>query len=80
MNRTCDKCNSSIPHGNPYICINHHIEYMKKDMITMSESICVLEADELLVLCGNCGNRMTKAAMKQMLNAIPVSQKTVLSN
>ena len=53
---------------------------MKNDMITMSESICVLEADELLVLCGNCGNRMTKMAMKQMLNAIPVSQKTVLNN
>lgn len=80
MNRTCDKCGTNIPHGNPYICINHNIEYMNQNLTMMRAEIKVVECDELLVLCANCGNRITKVAMKQMLKAIPISHKTVISN
>ena len=80
MNRTCDKCNANIPHGNPYICVTHNIEYMDKDLITMTDSINIVDSDEILILCGRCGNRMTKVAMKQILKGIPIDQNIVRNN
>ncbi len=80
MNRTCDKCRANIPHGNPYICVTHNIEYMNRDMTTMTDSINIVDSDEILVLCGQCGNRMTKAAMKQLLRAIPITHEAIRNN
>lgn len=80
MDRTCDKCNANIPQGNPYICITHNIEFMEQDIVTLQDSVTIVDSDELLVLCANCGNRMTKTAMAQMLKAIPNNQQTVRNN
>ena len=80
MNRTCDKCSAKIPHGNPYICVTHNIVYMETDLATRSDIVNSIDSDEILVLCGQCGNRINKEAMSQMLKAIPISQKMVISN
>jgi hypothetical protein len=53
---------------------------METDLATRSDIVNIVDSDEILLLCGRCGNRINKEAMSQMLKAIPISQKTVISN
>lgn len=80
MNKTCDKCSAIIPQGNPYICITHNIEFINRDYALQQDFVQIMDSDEILVLCGRCGNHMTKAAMKQMLKAVPASYDEIRSN
>ena len=45
---------------------------LKKNQYTLNRTIkrTVVETDELLVLCANCGNPMTHEPMTQILKAI----------
>ena len=65
MDRTCDKCSKHIPHGSAYVCIAHNVEQMETDMITLDDTVTVISSDELLILCGQCGNAFNAKAMKE---------------
>lgn len=70
MDRTCDKCGKHIPHGSAYVCIAHNVEQMETDMLTLDDTVTVISSDELLILCGQCGNAFNAKAMKEIMNAL----------
>jgi len=80
MDRTCDRCRATIPHGSAYITLLHNIEQMGKDMTTLSDYVTVISSEELIVLCGKCGNHFSAAAMKHIIKVIPAKHKTVIQN
>lgn len=80
MDRTCDRCGSNIPHGSAYITLLHNIEQMGRDMTTFSDYVTVISSEELIVLCGKCGNHFNTAAMKQIIKVIPSQYKKVVQN
>jgi len=80
MDRTCDRCNCNIPHGNAYITLLYNIEQMGRDMTTLSDYVNVISSEELIVLCGMCGNQFNQMAIKQILKAIPLSHKKIVHN
>ena len=53
---------------------------MSRDHVNMQNVVNVVDSNEILILCGRCGNRMTKVAMKQMMQTIPIDQIIVRSN
>lgn len=80
MDRTCDRCGNHIPHGSAYITLLHNIEQMGRDMTTRSDYVNVISSEELIVLCGKCGNHFNKNAIKQLIKAIPTRYKRIVEN
>jgi len=80
MDRTCDRCKSNIPHGSAYISILHNIEQMGRDMTTRSDYVNVISSEELIILCGKCGNRFNTKAIKQIIKVIPTKYQRIIEN
>lgn len=80
MDRTCDRCQTTIPHGHPYITLLHNIEQMSRDVTTRSDYVTVISSEELIVLCGKCGNQFHAKTVKKIIKTIPSAIKRVMEN
>jgi len=57
MNQTCDICNKDIPFGNPYIAVCYNIENYERDHVNQQDTVNVISPDQILTMCGKCGNK-----------------------
>lgn len=80
MNKTCDRCSKTIPHGSAYICIAHNVEQHQTDIARQQDYVQVISSEEALILCGQCGNAFNAKAIKQIIKAIPTHQYQALKN
>ena len=80
MNKICDRCSKTIPHGSAYVCIAHNVEQFQTDIATKQDYVQVISSDEALILCGQCGNTFNARAIKQIIKAIPTNQYQVIKN
>jgi hypothetical protein len=59
MNKTCDRCAKTIPHGSAYVCIAHNVEQFQTDITTREDYVQVISSEEALILCGQYSNYPT---------------------
>jgi hypothetical protein len=53
----CDGCGKIIQKGKAYVCISKNIEQINHEVISNEEEVEVISSENLLVLCGKCGNK-----------------------
>lgn len=67
LNLLCDLCNKKILNGAPYIGLNYNIESLDINPINSVPTIQVVSSEQILTMCGRCGNRKNAAVIKQVL-------------
>lgn len=61
---TCSRCDAPIEYGNPRVSINRNIEQVERGVIE------VIDSQQLLTLCGRCGNRLDSATIAEALHLL----------
>ena len=70
----CDLCGKEIPFGKPYICIVYNIESMERDHLEQQDYVQVLSSDQILTMCGKCGNKNHAEATEKILKSVFVQK------
>ncbi len=66
-NLICDICNKRIHFGSPYIALCYNIEHMERDHVRQTDFVNVITSDQIITMCGKCGNKRNAAATKAVL-------------
>lgn len=72
MERTCARCKREISAESAYVCLTYNIEQPEFDLTTLRESVTVISSEEVLTLCGRCGNKFNPTVIRQIIKAIPM--------
>ncbi len=67
----CHRCRKPIYYGNAYISIVRNIEQIDFSIASNCDEATVIASDELLVLCGSCGNLFNTELIVQIISSIP---------
>lgn len=67
---TCDICQKQIPFGAPYIAICYNIENTEHDHLKQQDYVTVISSDQILTLCGKCGNKHHAEATQKALKTV----------
>ncbi len=70
MTQTCDICKKEIPFGNPYIAILYNIENYERDHARQQDFVNVISSDQVLTMCGKCGNKHQADAAGKALELV----------
>ncbi len=62
----CDRCGEEIPKGNPFFSLDFSIEYVDSTTPDRGDEIEVVHSENLMTLCGPCGNRYDWDRLFQM--------------
>jgi ribosomal protein S26 len=68
---SCDRCSKPIPKGNAYVCIYRSIEQIEHNIAENQDEVQVIDAEIIIALCGNCGNKFDTAALHKLVQLIP---------
>ena len=79
MTQTCDLCQTNIPTGAPYITICYNIENTERDHVEQQDYVTVVSSDQILTMCGECGNKHHAEATEKLLKVI-FKQKYIKMN
>lgn len=63
----CDWCGKSICYGNALVTVNRNIEQVDEDDNPSGSVITVIQAEPLLTLCAECGNRLDDEVLRDLL-------------
>jgi hypothetical protein len=77
---TCHKCEKEIKYGNAYVTIVRNVEQAEHILATGVDEIEVIDSNEIITLCGTCGNRFNSDTIVQIINAIPNNNSNLKSN
>ena len=69
----CDLCNKEIRFGAGYVSITYNIENLGRDTISMKTYVEVISSDQVVTLCGKCGN---KRSASKVFNILRTTLKT----
>jgi len=75
----CDLCKKEIPNGAAYVGINYHIEQMDTDPIKLLPTVQVISAEQIITMCGKCGNKHQGAKIKEVLQKTLVSTQPIFN-
>jgi len=67
----CDKCGKPIMLGNAYVSITRNIEQAEYDLISDEEEIQVIDSEQIITLCGKCGNAFDTDKLERIIKNIP---------
>lgn len=76
----CSRCGKVINYGNAYVSIVRNVEQAEFDLATNSEEIEVINSDEIIALCGSCGNSFNADTIANIINAVPSGSTKVTDN
>lgn len=79
FNLVCDLCNKEIPNGAAYVSINYNIESMDMNPVNYRPTVQVISSDQLLTLCGKCGNNKNAMVVKEVLKITLQSKEPKLN-
>lgn len=65
----CMRCNKTIYYGNATVGIHKNIEQMDKTEDYPDGIVTVIQSDELMVLCAECGNKLDQAKLEKYLKS-----------
>lgn len=65
----CDRCASPIQYGEKYIAFVRHVEHCTAPTDTGAEAIDMDDAEQVLTLCGKCGEGFGHTAAKAFLQS-----------
>ena len=68
---TCYHCCKTIFYGSAYISLNRNIEQIEHSFVNNVDEIEVLHSEEILTLCGSCGNCFDTEILVQLIRLIP---------
>lgn len=63
----CDLCNNVIPRGAPFVSLNYNIESVDVDPSNLEPTFQVVSSEQILTLCGQCGNRRSASVVERVL-------------
>jgi hypothetical protein len=70
----CDWCDKPISYGNVAVTINKNIEQIDRTAEDPDGIVTVIQSDVITTLCGNCGNRLHIAPLRNMLS-LPINKR-----
>ena len=76
----CSRCGKAINYGNAYVSIVRNVEQAEFDLATNSEEIEVINSDEIIALCGSCGNSFNADTIANIINAVPSGSTKITDN
>lgn len=76
----CSRCGKVINYGNAYVSIVRNVEQAKFDLATNSEEIEVINSDEIIALCGACGNSFNADTIANIINGLPTDSTKHINN
>ena len=68
----CNKCGKELRYGSAHVSINFAIEQPEYYPATDRVSVTVFQAEQLVSLCGDCGNALDKEAVITAIEALPL--------
>ncbi len=83
MNRKfkeCNRCGKVIYYGNAYVSINRNVEQGEFIIATNNVEITVIDSEEIIALCGSCGNSFNAAIIENIVNSIPTDDSNIRNN
>ena len=63
----CDLCLRDIAFGAPYVAILYNIESVERNHIHRQDEIQVVSSDQIITMCGSCGNKRSAEKVTQLL-------------
>ncbi len=76
----CDRCGKEIPSGSAYVCITKNIEQIEHSIATNVDEIQVIQSDQLITLCGSCGNNFDTETLIKLFRMMPGGNSQVSDN
>jgi hypothetical protein len=75
----CDACGKPLYRGQPTVCFIRNIEHLEASPSHPQGAITVIDSQELISLCGACGNRFSVERATAVLKAA-VQQSQFIRN
>lgn len=76
---SCDLCKKEIPFGAAYIALCYNIEQMNRNVARRQNYVQVIKSDQILTMCGKCGNRNSASAVKNILKVTTSCTQALLN-
>lgn len=76
----CCRCGKVINYGSAYVSIVRNVEQAEFDLVTNDVEIEVFNSDEIISLCGTCGNSFDTDAIANIIKVIPTDRKKYINN
>jgi len=67
---SCDKCHQPIRFGNALVTVNRNVEQVDSTTDHPDGDITVIDMEVLLSLCATCGNKITEASIRSVLDVL----------
>jgi hypothetical protein len=76
----CGRCGKTINYGNAYVSIVRNVEQADFNITRNDDEIIVIDSQEIITLCGPCGNRFNANMIEKIVNGIPTDNSNISSN
>lgn len=76
----CARCGKTINYGNACVSITRNIEQPDFNIATNREEIQIIDSEEIIVLCGSCGNSFDADMISNIIQAIPNDNDNIPKN
>lgn len=76
----CSRCQKTIYYGNAYVSIVRNVEQADFEIATNSEEITVIDSQEIIALCGSCGNSFNADIIGNIINGLPTDNSKLINN
>jgi hypothetical protein len=77
---TCDRCGREIAYGKAQVTITRNIEQAEHNILENRDEIEVIDSEQIMTLCGSCGNSFDAHKIAQIINSIPTDDNNSTSN
>lgn len=76
----CGVCNKKLEMNKAYISIIKSIEQIEHDLLKNRLEVEVLDEEEVIRLCGKCGNFFDVETLRTVLKSIPPNDNIISRN
>lgn len=76
----CSRCGKVINYGNAYVSIVRNIEQAEFDLASQREEIDIIHSEEIITLCGTCGNAFNADTIANIINSLPTDDSKFINN
>jgi len=76
----CGRCGKIINYGNGYVSIVRNVEQADFSIVTNNDEITIIDSQEIITLCGSCGNSFNADTIGQIINTIPTDNSNININ
>lgn len=76
----CWRCGKAIYYGNAFVSISRNVEQADYELATDKIEIQVIDSEEIITLCGSCGNSFDANTIANIITSLPSSPSSIKEN